>query len=307
MDDRNHVWALVLAAGDGMRLRGLTTDGAGLSTPKQFCSLHGGQSLVGEAIDRAERLAPRERVLAVVAAAHARWWASDLAGLPAGNVVIQPENRGTGLGLLLPIVDILERDADALIAVIPSDHHVRDEATLQRAFDAALTRLDSQEEPITLLGITPDSPEPDYGWIVPVGRTIGGTRQIGRFVEKPSPGDARRLLEAGGVWNSFLLAVRGADLLRMFRQRLPRTVDALVTARRTGSLASFYAGAASVDFSRDVLQGAERELRVMMVPPCGWTDLGTPDRVRQCLRELAPPPVSRPLTQRRFSLALQLA
>jgi len=48
-----HTWALVLAAGDGSRLRSLTTDASGTAIPKQFCSLHGGNSLLLDTLRRA--------------------------------------------------------------------------------------------------------------------------------------------------------------------------------------------------------------------------------------------------------------
>src|SRR5262245_9870592 len=41
-----HVWSLVLAGGEGSRLRALTTRPCGTSVPKQYCSLHGGHSLL---------------------------------------------------------------------------------------------------------------------------------------------------------------------------------------------------------------------------------------------------------------------
>ena len=43
------------------------------------------------------------------------------------------------------------------------------------------------------------------------------------------------------------------------------------------------------DFSRDILEGQEQHLRVLAVPECGWSDLGTPERVAEALRTLAPP------------------
>ena len=49
MSDSDKLWALVLAAGDGRRLRALTTTGSGLAIPKQFCSLERGPSLLREA------------------------------------------------------------------------------------------------------------------------------------------------------------------------------------------------------------------------------------------------------------------
>ena len=39
-----------------------------------------------------------------------------------------------------------------------------------------------------------------------------------------------------------------------------------------------------LDFSRHVLEGAEQSLRVLPVPACGWSDLGTPKRVAEALR-----------------------
>ena len=56
-----NIWALVLAAGEGSRLRALTTHG-GIAVPKQFCSLQGGPSLLQEAILRAEAVVPRQRI-----------------------------------------------------------------------------------------------------------------------------------------------------------------------------------------------------------------------------------------------------
>src|SRR5690554_2699609 len=71
--DTGHNWALVLAAGEGNRLRSLTTMG-GIAVPKQFCSLNGGVSLLHAAIERARVVAPPERICVVVADHHRHWW-----------------------------------------------------------------------------------------------------------------------------------------------------------------------------------------------------------------------------------------
>jgi hypothetical protein len=49
-------------------------------------------------------------------------------------------------------------------------------------------------------------------------------------------------------------------------------------------MSGLYQRLAPVDFSRDVLEGQEPMLRVLTVPNCGWTDLGTPQRVAQALQ-----------------------
>ena len=39
----------------------------------------------------------------------------------------------------------------------------------------------------------------------------------------------------------------------------------------------------ATDFSREILQRSVDRMDMIAVPPCGWTDLGTPERVAACL------------------------
>ena len=117
-----NTWALILAAGQGTRLSSLTTTKEGFAVPKQFCSLCGGASLLEETLSRAETVATRSHIVTVVAAEHRRWWEPTLWTLPGENIVVQPQNKGTATGLLLPLLHILRRDPNATVAVLPSDH-----------------------------------------------------------------------------------------------------------------------------------------------------------------------------------------
>ncbi len=300
---QQHTWAIVLAAGEGSRLRSLTTDSTGTTVPKQFCSLQGGPSLLQEALQRAQTAVARERTCVVVAEQHRRWWRGALWSLPASNVIVQPRNRGTGIGILLPLMHILVRDPLARIVFLPADHYVRDEPVLTRALRAAFEQVSRRPTELMLLGISPEDPDSELGYILP-GRSNGrDTAPVERFVEKPDGGAARRLIEAGGVWNSFIFAARGSAVLALLRERTPDIVDRLETAlardAQGPSLAvkDLYGQLPEIDFSRDVMQGAEARLRVLSVPQCGWSDLGTPKRVTQTLRqirsqEFAQPPLA---------------
>src|SRR5688572_24218362 len=109
MSTTKQTWAIVLAAGEGSRLRELTTR-SGVATPKQFCSLRGGRSLLGDALARAARIAPRKRILVIVAEEHRAFYEPELRGYAPENIVVQPRNRGTAAGILLPVLTVLERD-----------------------------------------------------------------------------------------------------------------------------------------------------------------------------------------------------
>lgn len=285
MTSSDHRWILILAAGEGSRLRSLTLGADGVPVPKQFCSLLGGRSLLGETIERARRVAPPERIVVVVAAEHRRWWQPQLTALPPHNVVIQPRNRGTAPGILLPLLAVLERDPEARVLVLPSDHHVAREAVLARAARRALELVERSPEVLALLGIAAEGADGEYGWIVPGPPAEEGAFRVHSFVEKPGAERSAVLLAEGGVWNSFLFASRGATLRARIAASFPALVDGMEAACREDLLAGFYDALETIDFSRSVLEGAERSLRLVRVPACGWSDLGTPRRVAGCLAQ----------------------
>ena len=282
-------WAVVLAGGDGTRLATLTATAHGLPVPKQFCSLTGRRSLLRLALDRATALAPPARVVAVVAARHSSWWQPELADLPRENVVVQPSNRGTALGVLLPLLHIARRDPRAVVAILPSDHYVAEEPTFRSSLAAAVANAARHPGRVLLLGVTPESPDPDYGWIVPGPTSPDGTARVRQFREKPGASTAARLMQRGALVSSFVLAATADALLAAFATRLPWLVDSFrrATSRGRGGaslLAPLYEGLPERDFSRHVLEPAPERLRVLPVPACGWSDLGTPERVAACVR-----------------------
>ena len=125
-----NTWVVVLAAGDGRRLHQLTTNESGVPVPKQFCSLNGGPSLLRSALRRAETVASPHRICTVVAEQHRHWWQPALTPAEHANVIVQPRNRGTANGILLPLLHIMRRDPQARVVLLPSDHYVDDEAVL---------------------------------------------------------------------------------------------------------------------------------------------------------------------------------
>jgi len=290
-DARGDSWAIVLAGGDGTRLRSLTDDGAGNAVPKQFCSFVGGASLLAQAFTRAHAVIGRERTTTIVSAAHARYWQSLQRTLPADNLVVQPTNRGTGIGLLLPALRIVERDPAARILIVPSDHYVEDESALAVAARLALQEVQKPHaRGIALLGLAADVPDTELGYIVP-GRAHGAFFDVERFLEKPSHDEAGRLVRRGALWNSFILACRAHCLIELFVTRCPEVVEALraTDLHDYAAIVRIYEQLPQLDFSRDIVIGQEGRLAVMPVPHCGWSDLGTPERLAEALAHCAPP------------------
>lgn len=293
-----HVWALVLAGGEGSRLRSLTTRPCGTAVPKQFCSLRGGHTLLEDALKRAAGIATADHICAIVAQQHREWWSDQLRSAAPGNVIVQPRNRGTAIGVLYSLLHILPRDPDARVVLLPADHYVRDEAVLREAMQLALARLAQDPSAPVLLGVEPEEIDTELGYILPGSRDALGGRHVARFIEKPNALLAREVIEHGGLWNTFIIAASVQSLLELFMPRhaaLVMEMQVLMNRATTAGLPAVAGWAAlvdmyerlpSLDFSRDILEGRAAQLRVVNVPTCGWSDLGTPKRVAETLQRI---------------------
>jgi mannose-1-phosphate guanylyltransferase len=144
--------------------------------------------------------------------------------------------------------------------------------------------------------MTPERAESDLGWIEP-GTGSAAVRAVARFREKPPAAEAAALWSRGALVNSFLFVARARRLLGLFGAHLPDLLAAMVEMARAERppVAASYGRLPAADFSRHVLERAVDALEVIAVPPCGWSDLGTPERVARCLsgRRKMPEPIRR--------------
>ena len=292
MRSTEHLWAILLAAGDGVRVRPLTTDSRGESVPKQYCTFDGHQSMLRWAVNRAARLVPKRHIVAVVARQHQRFWQCELSDLAPENLLVQPQNKGTAAGLLLPLLDILRRDPQATILVLPSDHFVADETCLSRIIGDAIGAIRYDPNRVVLVGMTPQEADTEYGWIVPSGPTTATIQHVSAFMEKPDRSTAQMLKNRGALLNSLILVAAGRTLLHLFDRAAPDLVGEFVSwhdrapGRRPG-LDGLYPHLPTYDFSRQLLERSADCLSVIRASPCGWSDLGTPKRLQQYRRRAA--------------------
>jgi mannose-1-phosphate guanylyltransferase len=280
---QGNVWAVLLAGGDGQPLKSYTTSVHGVSTPSQYCSLNGGDSLLRLSQQRALAVSSHERMVAVVTEAHRSWWERELIPLQRTNIVVQPCNRGTGFGVLLPLLIIAKSDPEAGVIFIPSDHYVEHEEVLAEVMRQATSPEALSSDKITMLGIAPNAPDSGFGYLSPAPDSGVGVRPILKFTEKPEEAMAAELIRTGSLWSSGIFAGHVSQLLDLFSRVVPGPMSDLkeIVEHWPESfpyypkLASFFARHPSFDFSRHLLQKHPDRLQCLAVPPCGWTDVGT--------------------------------
>ena len=162
-------WGVFLAGGDGVRLRSLTRTLFGDDRPKQFCPLVTGQTLLAQTVRRAKSSIPGGQILFAFTRAHREFYLRET-GAPASQRIVQPFNKGT-----FSVLSIHQLSEDALIAILPSDHHYADDGHFTAALESGFEIAASHGDSIALIGAHPDRPEIEYGGLswVPLPRTTG--------------------------------------------------------------------------------------------------------------------------------------
>jgi len=284
-------WGVILAGGDGTRLQQLTRLICGDDRPKQFCPLIGAGTLLEQTRERAERSIPPEQILFPMTRSHRDFYSKE-PGIRPSQRIVQPSNKGTAPPIVHSLLSIEQNDEEAIVAILPCDHHYADErlftAALESAFEIARQRKDS----VVLLGAPPQRPEIEYGWIE-LGPSVDGAGSsafhVQGFFEKPSSGIARELHERGCLWNTFVMVGHVRAFLEMVNEALTGLVEALRKSRLWAGFEvhihdSLYELIHSVDFSREVLSVQTSRLVALRMGLTGWSDLGHPERVMAVLQ-----------------------
>ena len=286
-------WGIVLAGGEGERLKPLIRQWLGHDKPKQFCTLTSDRTLLEETLDRVSGLVARERLVTIIGRDHGRFLNGCAAR--AGRVILQPAGRETAPGIFLPAAHILRADPDATVLIFPSDHFISSARAFAGCVERAAALAERRPDKIVLLGAVPDGPEQDYGWIEPERSwpRAAGAMKVSRFREKPGSREAAEMFEQGCLWNTMVMAVKVRTLWDLGRSCLPEMMavfdellSELGTPREAAALEEAYRRLGRFNFSSQIVERVPE--RVMVLPMTGveWSDLGRPARIQEIMGRL---------------------
>ena len=274
-----HTYAVIMAGGGGTRLWPVSRK----ERPKQLLPLLGEETLFQSTVKRLENLFPPERILVVTVEEQAREMKEQALQIPEENYLIEPAPRGTASVVGLAAAVLQKRDPDASMAILPSDHFIRNvdlfHYLLKAAFDVA------DRGYLVTLGITPTSPSTAYGYIQQ-GKPVEGdfkypTYVVENFKEKPDEQTAQQLLRRGDhSWNSGMFIWRTSDILKEIDKQMPELGSALKTissAWGTGQqndvLNENWNGLENITVDYGIMENADR-VAVLPAGGLGWSDVG---------------------------------
>ncbi|TAM64368.1 MAG: mannose-1-phosphate guanylyltransferase/mannose-6-phosphate isomerase [Rhodanobacter sp.] len=269
---------LILSGGSGTRLWPVSRK----NLPKQFLELAGKGTLFQQTIARTRQL-PGVAAPIVVASEDHRFLAADQLlemDITDATIVLEPLARNTAPAIALGALEALQRDADAMLLVLPADHLIGDTAAFVEGVRQAMP-LAAQGWLVTF-GIRPDRAETGFGYIRRAEAIDGHGFRVEQFVEKPDLATAGSYLADGGYdWNSGMFLFKASRYLEELAAHAPAMLAAVRAAHAKAT--------ADLDFVRidrdafaqvpdDSIDYAvmEKTRRAAVVPvSCAWSDIGS--------------------------------
>ena len=221
---------ILLCGGSGTRLWPLSRK----SYPKQFAHILGKESLFQAS---ARRFAgPGFADPLVVTGNEFRFIVTEqleACGIRPAGILIEPEGRNTAPAAVAAALEVMRRDPEGIMLLVPSDHAVADPAAFRAAVETGLPA--AEEGRIVTFGIAPTRAETGYGWLEAGAPIHPGVHVLTRFVEKPDAARAAELLaDPRNLWNAGVFLARASTLVEAFREHAPdilaRVSDALGAA-----------------------------------------------------------------------------
>ncbi len=197
-----------------------------------------------------------------------------------GGFLIEPFARNTAGPAVIAALHALSLEKDALVLVVPADHHIEKADAFRRAV-AACAPVAAHGHLMTF-GITPEYAATGFGYIRKGETMSPGAFVVDSFVEKPPQDVAESYLESGEYyWNSGIFLFHAQTLLEEMEAYSPRVSGPARAAYENAMLTDdiwsldpeFFAECQSVPVDKAVME----HTRKAGVIPCqlGWHDIGS--------------------------------
>jgi mannose-1-phosphate guanylyltransferase len=271
--------AIILAGGSGTRFWPLSR----MKRPKQFLKLVTGRPLLSETFHRVEALCPSSRTWVVCGEDHQEGVRDALPDLPPAHLLVEPAARNTAPAIGLAAVHARAEDPDAMLVVLPSDHHVANPEAFRAALELAAQAAERGD--LLAIGIRPTRAETGYGYLRRGDPRAFGAYAVDAFVEKPDALTAQRYLQDSAYcWNAGIFVFRADAILAALSRHMPKVFEGLEQIARAlpggggpAAAREAFPRMPSISIDYGVMEPeANTTRRIALVPgDFGWSDVGS--------------------------------
>lgn len=283
------LYAIVMAGGSGTRL----WPESRRKFPKQLMSLDGKRSFLQSTVDRLIPAVELENVGVVTGPVLAEAVRRQLPELSKDGVIVEPCARNTAGCIALAALWCLNRDPEAVMVLLPSDHLIQPASEFQKTLNRAHEIVCQTPEKLVTLGIEPTYPAESFGYVECGERFQSPGEaaeveipafQVAQFREKPKKSAAEEYLAAGNFyWNAGIFIWKAKTILENLRRYAPGVSEPIERIREVLGTDSFQAVLEeefpkleniSIDYA--VMEPASQAGDVLILPaPFSWDDVGS--------------------------------
>ena len=213
-------------------------------------------------------------------------------GLPPLKAIIEPFGKNTAAVAAVATLEALNADPDALVLLLPADHHVADFSGFWDGVSSGIAA--ALDDYIVTLGIEPTGPETGYGYIQQGEPITDNVYAVERFKEKPDAETAEEYLATGNFsWNAGIFLFRAKTMKAAFDKYAPEVWAACAHAFEAGSQQDnclhldpdAFATCPSEPVDIAIMEKADR-IAVVAPVRAGWNDVGSWDAIAELKTQL---------------------
>ncbi len=271
------IHAMIMAGGRGTRFWPLSTR----SKPKQFLSIIEEHTLLESTLRRLDPLIAPDKTWILGSQDHEQWLKPFATIIPPDQLLLEPIGRNTAATIVWAALELVKKDPDAIMVVLPADHYISPKPLFHDALSKAV-QLAQHEDVLVTIGISPDKPHTGYGYIE-LGKEIAtDVYDITAFHEKPSLEVAKTYISSGQfLWNSGMFVWKATVILEVFQRFLPehwRLLTALQCVEKNqtgaGDFAELFSQFPAVSIDYGIMEKATDCTRVI-TSHFEWSDIGS--------------------------------
>ena len=276
----DHRYCVILAGGIGTRFWPLSRE----YRPKQFLKVWNQEkSFIRYTFERMARTVPVQNILVATLAGYKDLVREHLPEVPEENIILEPYGRNTAVTIAYSALVLQERDPEAVMVAVPSDHDISDNATfdlnMARALDYA-----SENDVLLTMGIVPTRPDTNFGYVQVAGGkdawASGEPVPAKTFTEKPDAELARVFVDSGEfLWNSGIFLWKVAVVLAEMRKCCPEIArlwdgwESVPAAERDAFVERAYSDSTRISIDYALMEKSEN---VWVLPAkFVWSDIGS--------------------------------
>lgn len=199
---------VILSGGAGTRLWPLSNG----NYPKQFLPLVSDKTMIQETLLRLDGIETAEPIVSCNES-HRFLVAQQISEITDKKpvVILEPVARNTAPAIAAACFAAMQRDSDAVVVVLPSDHVIKDKHAFQKAVITASS--EAMKGSLVTFGIVPTFAATGYGY-VKAGVLSGEVYSLEKFVEKPCLEKAQEYIASGEYsWNSGMFVFTASTFL----------------------------------------------------------------------------------------------